>query len=229
MKKLIFTVVDQGDFMEVHEEFALNIIVGFGRMDGKTVGIIANQPLVLNGMIDSDAADKSAKFVSFCDAFNIPIVNFVDCPGYLGGKEQEQQGLIRHAARMIHAYCKATVPRVAVAIRYVYGAGISGMGMSKDLGTDMTFALPFAEIAVMKPAATVNVLFRSEIEGSNDPESVREKKIQEYQEKFANPYFAAERGWVDAVIEPREIRSTLIKALSELGGRRRKGHSGNRT
>jgi acetyl-CoA carboxylase carboxyltransferase component len=221
MRRVVDAIIDQGYFMEVQQEFAPNIIVGFGKMNGKTVGIIANQPLVLNGMLDMDAADKAERFVCFCDAFNIPIINLVDCPGYFGGKEQEHQGLIRHAARMIHAYCTATIPRIAVAVKNVYGAGISGMGVSKDIGTDMTFALPFAEIAVMKPEAATNILFRSEIAGAKETEIVRTKKIQEYREKFANPYVAAEKGWIDAVIEPSKIRPTLIKVLDELKGKKR--------
>lgn len=224
MKKIICMIADHSDFMEVQQEFAPNIIIGFGRMDGRTVGIIANQPLVFSGMLDSDAAYKSEKFIRFCDNFNIPIINLVDCPGYLGGKEQEHRGLIRHAARMIYAYCTATVPRIAVAVKNVYGAGISGMGVSKDLGTDMTIAFPSAEIAVMKPEAAANILFRSEITNSIDPESIKMKKIQEYREKFANPYVAAEKGWIDAVVEPREIRPTLIRALDELRKKKRKGH-----
>ena len=221
MKKVIYMIVDSGDFMEVQQEFARNIIIGFGRMSGRTVGIIANQPLVLSGMLDADAAYKSERFIRFCDHFNIPLINLVDCPGYLGGKEQEHQGLIRHAARMIYAYCTATVPRIAVAVKNVYGAGISGMGVSKDSGTDMTIAFPFAEIAVMKPEAAANVLFKSEIANSIDPENMKRIKIEEYREKFANPYVAAEKGWIDAVIEPKEIRPTLIRALDDLRRKRR--------
>ena len=221
MKKMVGMIVDAGDFMEVQQEFARNIIIGFGRMNGRTIGIIANQPLVLSGMLDADAAYKSERFIRFCDHFNIPLINLVDCPGYLGGKEQEHRGLIRHAARMIYAYCTATVPRIAVAVKNVYGAGISGMAVSKDSGTDMTIAFPFAEIAVMKPEAAANVLFKSEIANSIDPEDMKRKKIEEYREKFANPYVAAEKGWIDAVIEPKEIRPTLIRALDELRRKRR--------
>jgi acetyl-CoA carboxylase carboxyltransferase component len=219
MKQIVSYLVDHGNFMEVQEEFARNIIIGFGRLNGKTVGMIANQPLVLNGMMDMDAADKLARFVRFCDAFNIPMINLVDCPGYFGGKEQEHRGLIRHASKMVYAYCEATVPRIAVAVRRVYGAGLSGMGMSKDLGTDIVFALPSAEIAVMGPEAAVNVLFKKEVSQAEDPEEMRMKKIEEYRERFANPYVAAERGWIDAVIEPKEIRPKLIRVLEDLKGK----------
>ncbi len=224
MKQIISCILDHGDFMEVQEEFARNIIIGLGRMNGKTVGMIANQPLVLNGMMDMDAADKSARFVRFCDAFNIPMINLVDCPGYFGGREQEHRGLIRHASEMVYAYCEATVPRIAVAVKRVYGAGLSGMGVSRDLGTDIVFALPSAEIAVMGPEAAVNVLFKKEVSGADKPEEIRAKKIEEYRETFANPYVAAERGWIDAVIEPKDIRPRLIRALDALKRRKSDGH-----
>ena len=216
MKGIIRAVLDEGQFMEVQEFFAQNLIVGFGRLNGSTVGIVANQPLVLNGMVDMDAADKSARFIRFCDAFNIPLVNFIDCPGYFGGKEQEHRGLIRHAAKMLYAYGEVTVPRIAIAVRNVYGAGISGMGMSKAFGTDLTIAFPFAEIAVMRPEAAANVIFKDEIAKSSDPKEMKAKKIQEYREKFANPYVAAERGWLDMIIDPKDTRQVLVKALESL-------------
>lgn len=216
MKSIIRTILDEGHFLEVQEFFAQNLIVGFGRLNGSTIGIVANQPMVLNGMVDMDAADKSARFIRFCDAFNIPLVNFIDCPGYFGGKEQEHQGLIRHAAKMVYAYGEVTVPRIAVAVRNVYGAGISGMGMSKAFGTDLTIAFPFAEIAVMRPEAAANVIFKEEIAKSSDPKEMKSKKIQEYREKFANPYLAAERGWLDMIIDPKDTREVLIKAVDRL-------------
>lgn len=216
MKGIIRAVLDDGQFLEVQEFFAQNLIIGFGRLNGLTVGVVANQPLVLNGMVDMDAADKSARFIRFCDAFNIPLVNFIDCPGYFGGKEQERRGLIRHAAKMLYAYGEVTVPRIAIAVRNVYGAGISGMGMSKAFGTDLTIAFPFAEIAVMRPEAAANVIFKDEIAKSPDPKELKNKKIHEYREKFANPYLAAERGWLDMIIDPKDTRQVLIKALDGL-------------
>jgi acetyl-CoA carboxylase carboxyltransferase component len=216
MKSIIRAVLDDDQFLEVQEFFAQNLIIGFGRLDGSTVGIVANQPLVLNGMVDMDAADKSARFIRFCDAFNIPLVNFIDCPGYFAGKEQEHRGLIRHAAKMLYAYGEVTVPRIAIAVRNVYGAGISGMGMSKAFGTDLTIAFPFAEFAAMKPEAAANVIFKDEIAKSADPKETRNKRIQEFREKFANPYVAAERGWLDMLIDPKVTRQVLIKALDTL-------------
>jgi acetyl-CoA carboxylase carboxyltransferase component len=216
MKNIIRSILDGEQFLEVQEFFAQNLIIGFGRLKGSTVGIVANQPLVLNGMVDMDAADKSARFIRFCDAFNIPLINLIDCPGYFGGKDQEHRGLIRHAAKMLYAYGELTVPRIAIAVRNVYGAGISGMGMSKAFGTDLTIAFPFAEIAVMRPEAAANVIFKDEIAKSPTPKETRSKKIQEYRGKFANPYLAAERGWLDMIIEPKDTRKVLIKALDRL-------------
>jgi acetyl-CoA carboxylase carboxyltransferase component len=224
MKNLIHAILDEGNFFEVQEFYAQNMIIGFGRLNGSPVGIIANQPLVLNGMIDLNAADKSARFIRFCDAFNIPIINFIDCPGYFSGKEQEHMGLIRHAAKMLYAYSEITVPRIAVAVRNVYGAGISGMGMSKEFGTDLTIAFPFAEIAVMKPEAAANIIFKDEIAKSPNPKETRTKKIQEYRDKFSNPYVAAERNWVDMIIDPKDIRRILINALERLKSKIKENH-----
>ncbi len=215
-KNIIDSILDDGQFLEIQERFAKNLIIGFGCLNGSPIGIVANQPLVLNGMIDMDAADKSARFIRFCDAFNIPLLNFIDCPGYFGGKDQEHRGLIRHAAKMLYAYGEVTVPRIAIAVRNVYGAGISGMGMSKAFGTDVTIAYPFAEIAVMRPEAAANVIFKEEIAKSSDPKEVRSKRIHEYGEKFANPYVAAERGWLDIIIDPKDTRQIVIKALDNL-------------
>jgi len=216
MKGIIHAVLDDGQFLEVQEFFAQNLIIGFGRLNGSPVGIVANQPMVLNGMVDMDAADKSARFIRFCDAFNIPLVNFIDCPGYFAGKEQEHRGLIRHAAKMLYAYGEVSVPRIAIAVRNVYGAGISGMGMSKAFGTDLTIAFPFAEFAAMKPEAAANVIFKDEIAKSANPKEMRSTKSQEFREKFANPYVAAERGWLDMLIDPKDTRGVLIKALDSL-------------
>jgi acetyl-CoA carboxylase carboxyltransferase component len=216
MKRIIHALLDEGQFLEVQAFFAQNLIAGFGRLDGASVGLVANQPTVLNGMVDIDAADKATRFVRFCDAFNIPMVNLIDCPGYFGGKEQEHRGLIRHVAKMAYAYGEATVPRIAVAVRSVYGAGISGMGMSKAYGTDLTIAFPFSEIAAMKPEAAANVIFKDEIAGSSNPEETRSAKILEYRERFANPYLAAERGWADMIIDPRNTRRVLIRSLDRL-------------
>jgi len=221
MKEIVRSILDEGGFLEIQEAFARNLIVGFGRLAGSTVGIVANQPCVLKGMVDLDAADKGARFIRFCDAFNIPLVNFIDCPGYYGGKEQEHRGLVRHAAKMLYAYGELTVPRIAIAVKKVYGAGISGMGMSKAFGTDLTIAYPFAEIAVMGPEAAVNVIFKDDITGSPDPKEMRVQKVKEYRQKFANPYVAAERGWVDMIIAPEDTREVLIKALSRLGKKSR--------
>lgn len=219
MKHLINAILDEGQFLEIQEFFAKNMIIGFGRLNGLTVGIVANQPLVLSGMIDLNAADKSARFIRFCDAFNIPIINLIDCPGYFSGREQEHMGLIRHAAKMVYAYSELTVPRIAVAVRNVYGAGISGMGMCKDFGTDLTIAFPFAEIAVMKPEAAANIIFKEEIEKSSNPKEMKEKLIREYRDKFANPYVAGERNWVDMIIDPKDIRKILINSLERLKGK----------
>jgi len=221
MRSVIRSILDEGKFLEVQESFAQNLIVGFGHLHGFPTGIVANQPIVLKGMVDLDASDKAARFIRFCDAFNIPLLNLVDCPGYYSGKDQEHRGLIRHAAKMLYAYGEVIVPRVAIAVRKVYGAGISGMGISKAFGTDLTIAFPFAEIAVMEPEAAANVIFKDEIAQSPNPEERRTQKIQEYRDKFANPYVAAERGWVDVIIEPRQVRSFVIKAFERLRTKKR--------
>ncbi len=221
MRRIITSILDEKHFLEVQESFAQNLIVGFGHLDGFPTGIVANQPSILKGMVDLDASDKAARFIRFCDSFNIPLLNLVDCPGYFSGKDQEHRGLIRHAAKMLYAYGEVTVPRIAIAVRKVYGAGISGMGMSKAFGTDLTIAFPFAEIAVMEPEAAANVIFKDEIAKSKDPEEKRAQKIEEYREKFANPYVAAERGWIDVIVEPKKIRSFIIRAFERLRSKRR--------
>jgi acetyl-CoA carboxylase carboxyltransferase component len=219
MKELIRLVVDDGVFLEIQEAYARNIIIGFARLHGHTIGIIANQPLVFAGCLDINSSDKAARFIRFCDAFGIPIVNFVDCPGYLPGTQQEYGGIIRHGAKMLYAYCEATVPRVTVVTRKIYGGAMSGMSVSKLVGTDMTVVLPSAEIAIMGPEGAANVIFKEEIEKAEDPQAMREEKVRQYREQFANPYVAAEKGWIDAIIEPREIRPFLINSLERLRGK----------
>ncbi len=219
MKKLIRLVVDDRVFLEVQEGFAKNIIIGFARLHGNTIGIIANQPLVFAGCLDINASDKAARFIRFCDAFGIPIVNFVDCPGYLPGTQQEYGGIIRHGAKMLYAYCEATVPRVSVVTRKIYGGAMSGMAVSKLVGTDLTAVLPMTEMGLMGPDGAVNVLFKEEIEKAENPQAMRVEKIRLYREEFANPYKAAGKGWVDVIIEPKEIRPFLITSLERLKGK----------
>ncbi len=219
MKELIRLVVDHGVFLEVQEGYARNIIIGLSRLNGHTVGIVANQPLVLSGCLDINSSDKAARFIRFCDAFGIPIVSFVDCPGYLPRTQQEYGGIIRHAAKLLYAHCEATVPRISVAIRKIYGGAISGMSVSKLVGTDLTAVLPTAEIAIMGPEGAANIIFKEEIEKAENPEAMREEKVKQYREQFANPYVAAEKGWIDVIIEPREIRPFLITSLERLRGK----------
>jgi len=218
IKDLILKVVDGGDFLEVQENFARNIVVGFARMNGETVGIIANQPKFLAGSLDINASVKAARFIRFCDAFNIPLITLVDCPAYLPGKQQEHGGIIRHGAKMLYAYCEASVPKITIVLRKVYGGALSGMCVSKHL-SDITLALPTAEIAVLGPEAAVEILFRKEIAASENPEAEKAKRVLEYREKFCNPYVAAERGYIDGVIEAREIRPTVISLLKALKGK----------
>ncbi|MHB8772885.1 MAG: acyl-CoA carboxylase subunit beta [Syntrophales bacterium] len=219
MKRIIRAVADHNDFFEIQENFAKNIIIGFIRLNGLSIGVIANQPMVSAGSLDIDASDKSARFIRFCDAFNIPILNLVDCPGYLPGKNQEYGGIIRHGAKTLYAYCEATVPRVSVIVRKIYGGAMSGMAVSKLVGTDLTIALTTAEIAIMGPEAAANVIFKDEIAKAEDPKAMRVQKVTEYREKFANPYVAAEEGWIDAIIEPKEMRAFLIAAFARLKGK----------
>ena len=219
MKRIIRQVADHNDFFEIQEDFAKNIIIGFIRLGGASIGVIANQPMVSAGSLDIDASDKSARFIRFCDAFNIPILNLVDCPGYLPGKQQEYGGIIRHGAKTLYAYCEATVPRVSVIVRKIYGGAMSGMAVSKLVGTDFTIALTTAEIAIMGPEAAANVIFKDEIAKAEDPKAMRIQKVNEYRQKFANPYVAAEEGWIDAIIEPKDMRSYLIAAFEQLKGK----------
>jgi propionyl-CoA carboxylase beta chain len=215
MKTIIRSILDGGDFLEVHELYARNLIVGFGRLDGGVVGVVANQPAVLAGTLDIDASVKGARFVRFCDAFNVPLLVFEDVPGFLPGTGQEHRGIIKHGAKLLYAFAEATVPKVTVITRKSYGGAYCVMG-SKQIRTDFNFAWPTAEIAVMGSEGAVNILYRKEIQAAKDPEALRRKKAAEFREKFANPYIAAERGFVDEVIEPRTTRRRLIRAFSLL-------------
>lgn len=215
MKQVITRVVDNGDFMEVHRRFAPNFIVGFARMGGQSVGILAQQPLHLAGVLDIDASDKAARFVRFCDCFNIPLVTFVDVPGYMPGTDQEFRGIIRHGAKLLFAYAEATVPKVSVIVRKAYGGAYVAMS-SKGLRGDICYAWPTAEIAVMGPEGATSIVYRGEIASSEKPEETRQKLISEYRDKFANPYVAAARGYIDDVIDPRQTRPKLIRALEML-------------
>ena len=219
MKKVIAAVVDDGDFFEVQPFWSMNIVCGFARIDGHVVGVVGNQPQVLAGTLDIDASEKAARFVRTCDAFNVPLVTFVDVPGFLPGTDQEYGGIIRHGAKLLYAYCEATVPRVQIITRKAYGGAYVVMN-SKSIGADLAFAWPSAEIAVMGSQGAVNVIFRKEIDGAADPEVRRAELIDEYTDRFANPYIAAERGYVDDVIDPRETRQVLVRSLSMLRTKR---------
>ncbi len=212
VRDIIKAVADDSEFLEVQELFAPNIVIGFGRIDGKSVGFVANQPLVLAGVLDVDSSDKAARFIRFCDAFNIPLVTFVDLPGYLPGVDQEHAGVIRHGAKILYAYSEATVPKITVILRKAYGGGYIAM-CSHHLKADFVFAWPTAEIAVMGPEGAAKIIFKNEIQNAENPEEMRKLKIKEYQEKFANPYVAAAYGYIDAVIEPGQTRNMLIHAL----------------
>ena len=212
VRNVIKAVFDGLDFLEVHKNFAQNAVVGFARLNGETVGVIANQPMVLAGVLDIDSSDKIARFIRYCDAFNIPLVTFEDMPGYLPGVDQEHAGIIRHGAKVLYAYCEATVPKLTVIMRKAYGGGYIAM-CSRHMKADFVYAWPTAEIAVMGPAGAANIIFRKEIKGAEDPEAMRQQKIAEYKEKFANPYVAAGYGYVDAVIDPNDTREYLIQAL----------------
>jgi propionyl-CoA carboxylase beta chain len=213
MKRLIQTVVDDGRFLEVHEHWAPNIVVGFARFAGRSCGIVANQPAHLAGCLDIDASVKAARFVRFCDAFNIPLVTFEDVPGFLPGTGQEYGGIIRHGAKLLYAFAEATVPKVTLITRKAYGGAYCVMA-SKHIRTDFNYAWPTAEIAVMGPEGAVNVLYRRELAAAADPEAMRRAKVAEFREKFANPYVAADRGFVDEIIEPRTTRRRIVSALA---------------
>ncbi|MCR4430599.1 MAG: methylmalonyl-CoA carboxyltransferase [Tepidanaerobacteraceae bacterium] len=219
MKDIIKMVVDKGDFFEVQSLYAQNMITGFARLAGHTVGILANQPRALAGCLDINASDKAARFIRFCDAFNIPLITFTDTPGYLPGVAQEHGGIIRHGAKLLYAYSEATVPKITVITRKAYGGAYIAM-CSRHLGADQVFAWPTAEIAVMGPEGAANIIFRKEIEESSDPIATRNEKIEEYRDKFANPYQAAARGYVDDVIEPSTTRVKLVSAMEMLMSKR---------
>ena len=212
VRDVIKSICDDSDFLEIQEHWAKNIVIGFARLEGKTVGIVGNQPAYLAGVLDVDASDKSARFIRFCDAFNIPLVSLVDLPGYLPGADQEHAGVIRHGAKILYAYSEATVPKITVILRKAYGGGYIAM-CSRHLGADFVLAWPCAEIAVMGPEGAANIIFRKEISGAADPEAMRQEKIKEYQDKFSNPYIAARDGHVDAVIQPEETRDFLVHAI----------------
>ena len=212
MKDLIGRIVDDGDFLEVHERFAENLVCGFARLGGHSIGVVGNQPRALAGVLDIDSSVKGARFVRTCDAFNIPLVTFVDVPGFLPGTAQEWGGIIRHGAKLLYAYSEATVPKLAVITRKAYGGAYDVMS-SKHIRADFNFAWPTAEVAVMGPEGAVNIIFRKELEEAEDPDAKRAELIADYKERFANPYTAAERGYVDDVIEPRRTRPVLVDAL----------------
>jgi len=219
MVDVIETVLDGEEFFQVHEHWAPNIVVGFGRLDGHSVGIVANQPAVLAGTLDIASSEKAARFVRFCDAFNIPLITFVDVPGFLPGVDQEHGGIIRHGAKLLYAYCEATVPRITVITRKAYGGAYLVMN-ARGIRADLVFAWPSAEIAVMGAQGAVNIIHRRDIAQAEDEESKRSELIADYEEKFNNPYVAAELGLVDEVIEPRETRVKLIRALQILRTKR---------
>ena len=219
MKSVIALAVDSGDFFEVQADYAKNIVVGFARVNGRPIGVVANQPQVNAGVLDVNSSDKAARFVRFCDSFNIPIVTFTDVPGYLPGVEQEHNGIIRHGAKLLYAFSEATVPKINVIVRKAYGGAYIAMN-SKHLGADMVFAWPSAEIAVMGPDGAANIIFRKDIANSEDPVNFRAQKIQEYRDKFSNPYVAASRGYVDDVIQPSTTRKRIASALEMLASKR---------
>ena len=212
IRDVVRAVVDDSDFFEIQEYWAANIVIGFGRLNGETVGFICNQPMVLAGVLDVDSSDKAARFIRYCDSFSIPIVTLVDLPGYLPGVDQEHAGVIRHGAKMLYAYSEATIPKITLILRKAYGGGYIAMG-SRHLRADFVYAWPGAEIAVMGPDGAANIIFKKEIAEAEDPEKMRKLKVKEYKEKFANPYVAAAKGYIDTVIEPNETRNVLLHAI----------------
>ena len=219
MRQVIRLVVDNGVFFEIHEQYAPNIVVGFARMGGHSVGIVANQPAVLAGVLDINASDKAARFVRFCDAFNLPLITFVDVPGFLPGTGQEHGGIIRHGAKLLYAFCEATVPKITVITRKAYGGAYDVMS-SKHIRADLNLAWPSAELAVMGPEGAVNIIFRKELAEAKDPAARRAELVAEYREKFAHPYVAAGRGYLDDIIEPSLTRPRIINALEMLSNKR---------
>lgn len=213
VKNIIRDIVDASDFLEVHEHYARNIVVGFARLAGRSIGIVANQPRVLAGVLDVNASDKAARFIRFCDCFNIPLLTLVDTPGYLPGVDQEHAGVIRHGAKILYAYSEASVPKMTVIMRKAYGGAYIAM-CSRHLGATFVASWPSGEIAVMGPEGAANIIFRREIAAADDPDAYRQEKVDEYEEKFANPYVAAKKGYIDTIIKSSETRDTLIKILS---------------
>src|SRR5438067_1239540 len=219
MKKVITAVVDDGEFFEYHPRWGMNLVCGFARLDGHPVGIVGNQPQVLAGVLDIDSSEKGGRFVRTCDAFNVPLVTFVDVPGFLPGTDQEYGGIIRHGSKLLYAYCEATVPRIQVITRKAYGGAYVVMN-SKSIGADLAFAWPSAELAVMGPQGAVDIVYRRELATSTDPAGRRAQLVEEYTERYANPYVAAERGYIDDVIDPADTRRVLIKNLELLRSKR---------
>jgi acetyl-CoA/propionyl-CoA carboxylase len=219
IKEIIKSIVDDGNFFEIHELFAENIVVGFSRLAGNSVGIIANQPSFLAGALDIHSSVKAARFIRFCDSFNIPIITFVDTPGYLPGSDQEHNGIIRHGSKLLYAYCEATVPKITCIIGKAYGGAYIAMG-SKNLGTDINYAWPTAEIAVLGPEAAITIMHRKSLKNSPDAIEIKKNLAKDYRNKFANPYIAAERGTIDLVIDPMETRPMIINALNALSSKK---------
>jgi acetyl-CoA carboxylase carboxyltransferase component len=219
MKKVIAAVVDDGDYLEVHSHWAMSITCGYARIDGRVVGIVGNQPAVLAGVLDIDSSEKAARFVRTCDAFNIPLVTFVDVPGFMPGTDQEYGGIIRHGAKLLYAYCEATVPRIQIVTRKAYGGAYVVMN-SKSIGADLAYAWPSAELAVMGPQGAVEIVYRRDLAEAGDPVARRAELVEEYTERYATPYIAAERGYVDDVISPADTRKVLVRALRMLASKR---------
>ncbi len=212
VRDVVRAVVDDSEFFEIQQLWAANLVIGFGRMNGETCGFVCNQPLVMAGVLDVDSSDKAARFIRYCDAFNIPIITLVDLPGYLPGVDQEHAGVIRHGAKILYAYSEASVPKLTVILRKAYGGGYIAMG-SRHLRADFVFAWPTAEVAVMGPEGAANIIFRKEISEAENPDEMRQQKVKEYKEKFANPYVAASKGYIDTVIAPEETRNILLHAI----------------
>jgi acetyl-CoA carboxylase carboxyltransferase component len=219
MKAVIASVVDDGDLYEYAPKWAPNIVCGFVRIDGRPVGVVGNQPMHLAGVLDIESSEKAARFVRTCDAFNIPLLTFVDVPGFLPGTDQEYGGIIRHGAKLLYAYCESTVPRIQVVVRKAYGGAYVVMN-SKSIGADLAFAWPSAELAVMGPQGAVEIVYRKEIQAADDPVAKKAELVEDYTEKFANPYQAAERGYVDDVIDPAETRQKVIAGFELLRSKR---------
>jgi propionyl-CoA carboxylase beta chain len=215
MKNIITAVVDNGEFLEVHPLWAPNIVVGFARLNGHAIGLVANQPKCFAGALDVNSSTKAARFIRFCDAFNIPVITFEDVPGFLPGMDQEHGGIIRHGSKLLFAYCEATVPKITVIVRKAYGGAYDVMG-SKHSGADINYAWPSAEIAVMGPAGAINIIFRKDIAEAEDSKKKKKELTSQYRTKFASPYIAAEKGYIDDVIEPSQTRPKLVSALEML-------------